>query len=273
MAFEHLHVHSPSVGVAVLTFDHGKANEMGSAQLEELESLVDWLVEHDVVCLITRSTKRSSKGTPIFVAGANVTERVGWSDAQVKDHVRYQRATLAALRRAPVFHIVVVEGACLGWGTEYLLVGDYRVATPSATFALPETGLGILPGAGGTGELWAQVGAPQALRLGMTGERIDATEAHRIGLVQELAVGSDEAMARAFALAALVAKKSPTALAAFKKAVLAAVGAPQADRTECEARAYERCVDAGEAAIGRSYFDTIRTGNVPPWGPRQLEEP
>lgn len=270
--FEHLHVSVAAPGVAVLTFDHGKANEMGSEQLAELERLPGWLVAEGIVCLVTRSTKRTSKGTPIFVAGANVTERVGWSDAQVKAHVRYQRATLASLRRAPVFHVVIVEGACLGWGAEYLLVGDYRLATPAASFALPETGLGILPGAGGTGELWAQVGAPQALRLGMTGERIDTPEACRIGLIQEQAVDGEAALQRALALGALVARKSPTALAAFKSAVLDAAGVGGAHRTELEAQAYERCVDVGEAAIGRAHFAAIRNGEVPPWGPRDLEE-
>ncbi len=267
--FEHLQLDTPVPGVAVLTFDHGKANEMGTVQLRELEALPAWIEARGIVCLVTRSTKRSRKGTPIFVAGANVTERVGWSDEEVKAHVRYQRSTLQLLRRTPVFHVVLVEGVCLGWGTEYLLVGDYRLATPAASFALPETGLGILPGAGGTGELWAQVGVPQALRLGMTGERIGADEAVRIGLVQELAASGEAGMERALALAALVARKSPTALAAFKRAVLDSVGGGEALRTENEASAYERCVDTGEAAIGRAHFAQIREGEVPPWAPRQ----
>jgi enoyl-CoA hydratase/carnithine racemase len=273
MMFEHLHLDTPAPGVAVLTFDHGKANEMGSEQLAELELLPAWLRTHGIVSLVTRSSKRSSKGTPIFVAGANVTERVGWSDEQVKAHVRYQRATLQQLRRAPVFHVVLVEGVCLGWGTEYLLVGDYRIASPSASFALPETGLGILPGAGGTGELWSQVGVPHALRLGMTGERVGASEALRIGLVQELAEDGARAMERALELAAMVAKKSPIALAAFKDAVLDSVGAGEGRRTELEAMAYEQCVDSGEAAIGRAHFAAIRNGEVPPWGSHQGGEP
>jgi len=268
--FETLHVSASEDGRIVrLRFDHGKANEMGSQQLHELQRLADRLRASQAVALITTSTKTSSRGTPIFQAGANVTERVGWSNDEVKAHVRWQRDVLGTLRRAPVFHIVVVEGMALGWGTEYLLVGDYRIATPAARFALPETGLGILPGAGGTSELWSQIGAPQALRLGMTGERIDAAEAHRIGLVQELAADHDTALARAEALAALTARRSPTSLASFKAALLDSVGAHEGDRTESEAAAYEVCVDAGEAAIGREHFAAIRSGGVPPWGPRQ----
>lgn len=258
--------------IAVIEFDHGKANEVGTDVLRDLEKLPGWFAEQGILAAITWSKRRTSKGTPLFVAGANVSERVGWDDDRVKQHVRWQRAVLRSLRAAPVFHVAVVAGVALGWGTEYLLCCDYRIASPGAVFGLPETGLGILPGAGGSSELWAQIGPAQTLRLGMTGERIGPEEAQRIGLVQECASDLDEAMARAHELVALAARKSPTALAAFKGAVLGSIGIGAELRSELEARAYERCVDAGEAAIGRAHFAAIRKGETPPWGPRRLEE-
>ncbi|MCB9684727.1 MAG: enoyl-CoA hydratase/isomerase family protein [Alphaproteobacteria bacterium] len=272
MQFESLKVTTEHQGRVVhLCFDHGKANEMGSAQLRELEALTAWLAESGAVALVTTSRRVSSKGTPIFVAGANVTERVGWDEAKVKAHVRWQRSVLAGLAAAPVFHVAVVDGVALGWGTEYTLTADWVLACDGATFGLPETGLGILPGAGGTSELWARVGPNQALRLGMTGERIDADEAFRIGLAQERVATVEDGLRRAAALAELVTRRSPTAVAAFKRGVLASIGTDRAARTEIEARAYERCVDSGEAAIGRSSFDTVRAGGTPSWGPRTLE--
>ena len=154
-----LAIHEEDEGKTLfLLFEHGKANEMGSEQLEELEQLSGRLRSGGVRTLVTYSKRVSRRGTPIFVAGANVTERVGWSDAQVKEHVRWQRAVLSGLATAPVFHVVVVSGVALGWGTEYLLTGDYRIATEGAVFGLPETGLGIVPGAGGLSELWSHVG-------------------------------------------------------------------------------------------------------------------
>lgn len=251
---------------AVLEFDHGKANEMGSEQLRSFEALPEQL--GDARALISFSRRRSRRGTPIFIAGANVTERVGWSRDQVAGHVRWQRATLARVRRLPLFHVAVVNGVALGWGTEYLICCDYRIATKEATFGLPETGLGILPGAGGTSELWSLIGVPQALRLGMTGERISAEEALRIGLIQEVVEDVDAGLARAHALAASVARKSPTAVAAFKQGLLDAVGRSAEDRTEVEAQAYEHCLDSGQAAIGRENFSAIRAGDEVPWGPR-----
>lgn len=253
--------------VAVLEFDHGKANEVGSAVLAELESLVTQLESPGgAVALITFSRRRSRKGTPIFVAGADVSERVGWPDERVKAHVRWQRNVLSRLAAAPVFHVVVVDGVALGWGTEFLLTADYAIACPSAVFGLPETGLGIVPGAGGTSELHARIGPAHALRLGMTGERIDADEALRIGLVQELGTDLEHGLARARRLSGLAALRSPTAIAAFKRAVLRSIGEAAEVRHEVEARAYEVCVDSGEAAIGRARFG----GRDRPWGPRRI---
>lgn len=268
--FEHLGVRLEDDGrVVVLELNHGKANEMGSAQLRELERLTALLKASErVVALITWSSKTSSRGTPIFVAGANVTERVGWTDEQVKAHVSWQRQVLAGLRAAPVFHVCVAHGVALGWGTEFMLVADYRIAAPGAVFGLPETGLGIVPGAGGTSELWAHIGIAQTLRLGMTGERISPEEALRIGLVQELADDLDAALSRARALASLVAKRSPTAVAAFKRGVLASIGAPADAREALEREVYEHCVDTGQAAIGRAHFSSLIQGGDAPWGPR-----
>ncbi len=254
-------------GVARLTLDHGKANEMGRDAVAAFERLAIWLETGAVRVLLTASTKATSKGTPIFISGANVTERRDWDEEQVQAHVRWQRATLARLRRAPVFHVVVVDGLALGWGTEFLLTADVRIAGPSARMGLPETGLGILPGAGGASELAAMVGLPHALRLGMTGEQIGADEAVRIGLVDERYATRDEALARAEALARMVLRRSPSAVAAYKAAAIASIGQPEAVRRDIEARAYEHCVATGDAAVGRANFEAIVSGQGDvPWG-------
>lgn len=267
----HLGVSGP---VARLRIHHGKANEMGVAEIEDWERLVDWLEAGPVAALVSSSDRVSSRGTPIFIAGANVTERAGWSDDAVKAHVRRQRAVLARLRRVPLFHVAVVHGVALGWGTEFTLACDWRIATPGARFGLPETGLGILPGAGGASELAAVVGPNQALRLGMTGETVGAEEAHRTGLVDELAPSLEAGLERAEALARLVGTRSPTAVAAFKAALLAGLGLGASERRELEARAYEHCVDSGEAAVGRAHFASITSGGPrAPWGPLRRFNP
>jgi enoyl-CoA hydratase/carnithine racemase len=260
-------------GIAWLSFDHGKANEMGKAQLDAFVGICQRLENGEARVLVSYSRRRSSKGTPIFIAGANVTERVGWSRDEVAAHVRFQRDVLRRVRALPLFHVAVINGVALGWGTEYAMTADYRIGCSESVYGLPETGLGILPGAGGSSELWSQIGLAQALRLGMTGERISAEEAHRIGLVQELQPDVDAGLARAAELGARVSRNSPTAVAAFKRTALAAVGRSESERVELEAQAYEHCLDSGEAAIGRSHFANIRAGETVPWGPLEPFKP
>jgi len=269
-SFSSIHLHPSADGnIFHINLNHGRVNEMGSTELRDWELLTAHLQDGDVRAVVTTSDKTTRSGKSIFIAGANVTERSGWDVEQVKAHVRWQRKTLAALRKAPAFHVAVVDGLALGWGTEFLITADYRIATPNARFALPETGIGILPGAGGTSELSRIISPPHALRLGMTGEQIDAEEALRIGLVDELASNAEAAKQRAFELAEMAAKRSPTAIGAFKQGLLACMSMDETSRQELEAQAYELCVDAGEAAIGRENFKAITSGDTVQWGPKK----
>jgi enoyl-CoA hydratase/carnithine racemase len=257
----------------VLALDHGKANEMGTEQLDAFTRLCELVESREEIRTLCTTSRRSSRnGRPIFIAGANVTERVGWDDDRVKAHVVRQRALMDRLRRLPLFHVVLTHGVTLGWGTEYVLTGDFALATRTATFGLPETGLGILPGARGTAELALAVGPAHALRLGCTGETIGADEAARIGLVQEVVESVDAGLHRVRHLADLVRRRSPTAVATYKRAMLNACGAEPPVRLELERRAYEHTIFTGEAAIGRQHFASIREGGIPPWGPRHLPE-
>ena len=251
----------------VLSLNHGKANEMGSNTLHAWTEVTKALHTGKIRSVITTSQRLSRSGKPIFIAGADVTERTGWTNEQVKSHVRWQRETLFALRQAPVFHCALVHGVALGWGTEFLLCCDYRIGTPTARFGLPETSLGILPGAGGTTELWMEVGIAHAMRLGMTGEQIGSDEASRIGLIQESAPDYESGYNRLLELCRLANRRSPSALSAFKSALLAARGLTSTDRLELEANAYEHCVDSGDAAVGRKHFKEIIKGQTPPWSP------
>lgn len=260
----------PELRLLVLELDHGKANEISSEQLDALHQLNDLLEAQGIACLCTTSRRVSGRGTPIFISGANVSERVGWDDERVRAHVVRQREILRRLRHVPVFTTVVTHGVSFGWGTEYLLTADYCLATPTARFALPETGLGILPGARGTAELALHIGPAHALRLGCTGEEIDTSEALRIGLVHEAVADVDAGLARVRSLARRLCTRSPTAVAAFKRGLLAALGQPESQRLAIEAAAYDHCVATGEAAIGRAAFSAGRADpSGPAWGPRR----
>lgn len=257
-------------GLLVLTLEHGKANEIGTTELAAFAALCDLAQAHaEIVCVCTTSRRVSAKGTPVFLAGANVTERVGWTDDRVRAHVIHQRGVMQRLRRLPVFTIAVSHGVTLGWGLEFCLTADRVLATDHASFALPETGLGILPGAGGTAWLAERVGVAETLRLGCSGETITTAEAHRIGLVDEIVHDVDHGLERARTLAALLGRRSPTAIAAFKRAVRGGLGHTEDERLALEREAYEHTLDNGDAAIGRARFASVRAGEVPPWPPRR----
>ena len=274
MTFDPLHVsQEEDARLVLLRFHHGKANEMGRPALEALDRVVDLLEDGSARALLSWSDRRTGKGTPVFSAGADVKERARWTDAEVLRHLDFQRRVMVRLAAAPVLHVCVVDGAALGWGTEYALAADYAVAGPLARFGLPETGLGIVPGAGGTARLAARVGLAHALRLALTGEVVDASEAARIGLVQEVAPTSEVALLRAREMALRACRRSPTALAACKAAMRGARSDADALALHLEGRAYEHCVRTGEAARGRAGFEEILAGGEVDWNPRERFQP
>ena len=111
-----------------------------------------------------------------------------------------------------------IHGYCLGGGLEISLACDMRVASPNAVFGLPETGLGLIPGGGGTQRLPRIIGLGRALDLLLTGDRIDAVEAHRIGLVSRLSASNDSLLDEVQILAERIASKPAAASAYVKEA-------------------------------------------------------
>ncbi|MBJ7483320.1 enoyl-CoA hydratase-related protein [Brevundimonas sp.] len=118
--------------------------------------------------------------------------------------------------RKPV--IAAIHGFCLGGGIEIAMACDIRIAAPNAVFGLPETGLGLIPGGGGTQRLPRIVGLGRALDLLLTGDRIDAAEAHRIGLVSRLSASPESLIDEVQTIAERIASKPATASAYAKEA-------------------------------------------------------
>jgi enoyl-CoA hydratase/carnithine racemase len=114
--------------------------------------------------------------------------------------------------------VAAINGHCLAGGLEIALACDLRIASESASFGLPEVTRGIVPGAGGTQRLPRLVGPERALDLILTGRRIDAREAERIGLVSRV-VPFAELRGEAMALARSIAENGPLAVRAAKAAV------------------------------------------------------
>lgn len=154
-----------------------------------------------------------------FCVGADIKEArtIGTS---VQERRRLLRLDwIDAIDRTAKPVIAAVHGYCMGAGTELALACDIRVAAQGTQFALPETGLGLIPGGGGTQRLPRVIGMGRAMDLILTGERVSADEALRIGLVTRTAPDAAGALAEALRIAALIAARPPAASTYAKEAV------------------------------------------------------
>lgn len=162
-------------------------------------------------------------GTRGFCAGADIKEKRGVEGAmQVRQRMEKKR-WIETLDRIAKPVIAAIQGYCMGGGMELALACDIRFAAPDAVFSLPETGLGLIPGGGGTQRLARVIGPGRALDLLLTGERIGIDEAQRIGLVTRVASSSEALLAEVRTLAQRIAAKPPAASAAVKQAARAAL--------------------------------------------------
>ena len=157
-------------------------------------------------------------GDRAFCAGADLTEFGTAPSPVVARQVRWERDLWGLLLGLSKPLIAAVHGHCLGSGLELSLTCDLRVASEDARFGLPEVGLGIIPAAGGSQTLPRVTGRPHALHLMLTGETIDAQEAHRLGLVTRV-VPKERLHAEAEALARAIAGKDQVVVRAAKEAV------------------------------------------------------
>jgi enoyl-CoA hydratase/carnithine racemase len=157
-------------------------------------------------------------GPRAFCAGADIK---GFGEVESPSHYRQSRIYAHWIDafedvRKPV--IAAIHGYCLGGGLEIALACDIRIAADDASFALPEVSRGTMPGAGGTQRLARVIGLGRALDMLLSAEAVNASEAHRIGLVSRLTPRSD-LFAETQKLAELVAGHAPIAVAFAKEAM------------------------------------------------------
>lgn len=201
--------------VAVVTLDRPAAlNSINAAMRAELIEAIDRADrDPDVRVVVIRGA-----GERAFCAGADVTEFVPPQSLTAVRAGRRERTWTAALTQARKPSIASIHGYCLGGGLEIALACDLRIAADNAIFGLPEVTLGIIPGAGGTQLLSRIVGPGHALRMTLTGQRIDAVRAREIGLVTDVVPAAELAEATR-SLAQSIAVCGPVAVAYAKEAI------------------------------------------------------
>jgi enoyl-CoA hydratase len=204
--------------VAVLTINRpDKRNALdGTTRAQFLASLEKLRASPEVRVLVV-----TGAGDKAFIAGADITEFEGRSPVD-QYRVMGGPSIFDAVDAYPKPVIAMINGFCLGGGCELAMACDIRIAADTAKLGQPEINLGIIPGGGGTQRLPRLVGSGAACKLLFSGELIDAAEALRIGLVDEV-VPAAELRGRVMTLAAAIGEKSPVALQAIKDAVRASL--------------------------------------------------
>jgi enoyl-CoA hydratase len=191
-------------------------------------------------------------GDKAFVAGADIGEFEGRTTVE-QWRVMKGATIFDAVERCPKPVIAAVNGYCLGGGMELALACDFRIASTAARFGQPEVNLGLIPGGGGTQRLPRIVGLGAALKLVLTGDMVDAAEALRLGLVEEV-VEPAALLDRALALAESIATKSPVAVAAAKEATRAALSLPLDDGLKLETALFQVCFASADRTEGVRAF-------------------
>ena len=224
--------------VATVTLDRPEALNAISTELAvDLAEAVEPLATDQGV----RAVVLTGAGERAFCVGADLKQRAGFDDHGWFVQREAFRRGFAAVRRCPLATVAAVSGFALGGGTELALSCDLVVAADDATFGLPEVRLGLVPAGGGTQLLVRRVGRSVARDLVLTGRRVGADEALRLGLADRV-VPRGEALAAAAALAAEIAGNAPTAVRMAKWALEVGGDLPVEAAMEVEDQAWRRAV-------------------------------
>lgn len=194
-----------------------KLNALNKTVIEELSHAVDDVIADTGIggAIITGA------GPKAFVAGADITEFLSM-DASAGTQLAAvgQDKLFNKIEKSPKPFLAAVNGFALGGGCELAMACHLRIAADNARFGQPEVNLGLIPGYGGTQRLTQLLGKGKALELMMSANMIDAQEAHRLGLVNEV-VPPDQLIQKSNELMLSILSKGPNAVAK----VIAAVNA------------------------------------------------
>ena len=191
-----------------------KLNALDRRTLAELDEAVRAFVAEDAAgaLVVTGAGEKS------FVAGADIAELAALDARGAEELSRFGQAVMDRIANAPKPVIAAVNGFALGGGCELALACHLRIASENAALGLPEVGLGLIPGYGGTQRLPRLVGPGRALELIVTGRRVKADEALALGLVNRV-VPAARLLEEAEALALAILRNGPLAVAAALEAV------------------------------------------------------
>jgi enoyl-CoA hydratase/carnithine racemase len=234
-------------GVATIRLDRPPANALArELSLELSAAAAEVSADEGVRAVVVWGGER------IFAAGADIKAMVEYGPEDVALDVGALEQACRDVEAIPRITIAAINGYALGGGLELALSCDFRYAAEDARLGLPEVGLGIIPGSGGTQRLPRVIGLPRARDLVYTGRQVDAAEALGIGLLDRVAPAGEVyglTMEQASAFA-----RGPTAAYASAKRALAASDRPLAEGLQVERELFAPLFATGDQKEGMKAF-------------------
>jgi enoyl-CoA hydratase/carnithine racemase len=252
-------VEFPAPAVAEIVMDRSEAlNAVSSQQAREIAAASAKVADDPAISVVILS----SAVPKAFCVGADLKERNSFSDEDLRAQRPIARAAYDSIRNLPMPTIAAVDGYALGGGCELALACDLIVASESAVFALPEVGVGLIPGGGGTQLLARRIGWNRAADLIFTARRVELAEAARLGLIDRQ-VGAGNARRAALELAEAIAANSPVGLRNAKWALRGGSGSDLGAGLEIEDQAWERTAFSPDRVEGIAAFNDRRPPRWP----------
>lgn len=237
-------------GILTVTINRpDKLNALNAKVLSDLDTILqDVYQEQNIHGVIL-----TGSGSKAFVAGADITEFTGLSADEAYRLARKGQDIFTTIERSPKPVIAAVNGFALGGGCELAMACHLRIASTTAKFGQPEVNLGLIPGYGGTQRLPHLVGKGKAMEIVLSGNIVDAPEAHRIGLVNHV-TPPEELMSYSITLLKTILSKSPAAVAKCITAINTVYYPGTTGGFETEARLFGECAGSAEMQEGVAAF-------------------
>lgn len=244
-------------GICTLTINRpDKLNALNKSVFDGLDSAMDEVYADDNI----KSVIIAGQGNKAFVAGADISEFGAIPDERGAELAARGLNVFFKIEDCPKPVVAAVNGFALGGGCELAMACHFRYASDNARFGQPEVNLGLIPGYGGTQRLTNLIGKGRAMELMMTGKMIEAGEAHRLGLVNEVFT-QEELLPRVKEVLKLIMAKSPVAVAKVIEAI------NHFDHTRAgfshETRLFGEAFSSGDKKEGTAAFLEKRKANFP----------
>jgi enoyl-CoA hydratase len=236
--------------IAYVTINRPKVlNALNAKTISELRSAFEDARDDSEVCGVVFT----GTGDKSFAAGADISEMAGDTPLTAEQKTRSGQALTELIENLGKPVIAAVNGFALGGGCELSMASTIRIAAETAKFGQPEVKIGIMPGYGGTQRLPRLVGKGRALQLILSGEIIDAQEAHRIGLVNEVVPGAS-LLARAEAILNQFISNAPVGVKYSIEAVNKGLDTSLSEGLLLEASLFAICAGTEDKKEGTSAF-------------------